>query len=64
MNLPPEHEIERVMVETGMDRLQAIHHLQAKTFLIQKANEFNLIRFLSEPAPPPGFATPAEPKNF
>ena len=35
--IPPEADIQRVMAETGMDRMQAINHLRARYILQQRA---------------------------
>lgn len=34
--IPPETDIARIMRETGMDRLQAIRHLQARETLSRR----------------------------
>lgn len=31
--MPAEHAVDRVMADTGMDRLQAIRHLQSRQVL-------------------------------
>ena len=35
--IPPEADIQRVMAETGMDRMQAINHLRCRYILQQRA---------------------------
>jgi hypothetical protein len=38
--MPSEIEIQRIQRETGMDRMQAIYHLQARHFLLRRTNRF------------------------
>jgi hypothetical protein len=35
--IPPEPAIVRIMAETGMDRMQAIRHLQQRATLLRRA---------------------------